>query len=272
MTQTECWQVTGSASEIDEQHLVPAVFQPWATLLIEQGQLQPGERILDVACGTGIVARFAAQRVGAAGRVTGLDLNPGMLEVARSVSAHLASFLTWQEGSATALPFGAAEFDVVFCQLGLQFFPDRSTALREMVRVLVPGGRLFLLVWRAIEHSLGFAALASALERHVGPEAASLMYAPFVFGDTTAELHMLCEQAGLQEVRVRFETRMVRFPSGPAMVRSYVAGSPLAGQMARAAETAGKRLIQDVAAALQHYIDDEGLAFPIEGQIIRGKK
>ena len=272
MSQTESWQVTGNASEIYEHHLVPAVFHTWATLLIEQGQLQPGERIVDVACGTGIVARLAAQQVGAAGSVTGLDLNPGMLEMARAVSAPLPSSLTWQEGSATALPFEEAAFDVVFCQLGLQFFPDQSAALREMVRVLVPGGRLLLLVWRAMEHSPGFAALASALERYVSPEAASLMSAPFVFGDTTAELHRLCEQAGLQEVRVRFETRMVRFPSVPALVQSYVAGSPLAGHLAQATETARERLMQDVTTALQDYIDDEGLAFPIEGHITRGKK
>ena len=96
MSQTESWQVTGNASEIYEHHLVPAVFHTWATLLIEQGQLQPGERIVDVACGTGIVARLAAQQVGAAGSVTGLDLNPGMLEMARAVSAPLPSSLTWQ--------------------------------------------------------------------------------------------------------------------------------------------------------------------------------
>ena len=189
-------------------------------MLVEQGRLQPGERIVDVACGTGIVARLAAQQVGATGSVTGLDLNPGMLEMARSVSASLPSSLRWQEGSAVALPFEDAEFDVVFCQLGLQFFPDRPAALREMARVLTPDGRIVLLVWRAMEHSPGFAALARTLERHLGQEAASLMYSPFVFGDATTELHALCEQAGLQEVCVHFETRMVRFASASALVQS----------------------------------------------------
>src|SRR5262249_1850701 len=148
--------------------LVPTIFRPWAEALLTLAALQPGERILDVACGTGVVARLAAVQVGPTGQVRGVDLNPGMLAVARSVPAPTGAVITWQEGTATALPLEDAAFDVVLCQQGLQFFPDRVAALQEMHRVLVPGGRLALSVWGPIASSPGFAVLAEALARHVG--------------------------------------------------------------------------------------------------------
>src|SRR5215216_4533148 len=154
MNQQTQWQVGGNAAEIYEQHLVPTVFGPWAADLIGAASPQPGERVLDVACGTGVVARLAAECVGAGGKVVGLDLNPGMLAVARSVASPTP--IDWREDSAVALPFEAGAFDLVCCQQGLQFFPDRPAALRQMHRVLVPGGRLGLATWRPIQYSPGF--------------------------------------------------------------------------------------------------------------------
>ena len=117
MSQQEQWQVAGNASEVYDQYLVPAVFEPWAKMLTDVAKLQPGETVLDVACGTGVVARHAAHQVGASGHVTDLDLNPGMLAVASSHAASPESApITWQEGNATALPFPAPAFDVVLCQ------------------------------------------------------------------------------------------------------------------------------------------------------------
>src|SRR5712664_1454339 len=113
----------GSGPEIYERHMVPAIFGPWAVDLVKLAALIPGERVLDVACGTGIVARLAAERVGPMGRVIGLDLNAGMLTVARSASAGTEN-IEWREGNATALPFADKTFELVLCQQGLQFFPD----------------------------------------------------------------------------------------------------------------------------------------------------
>ena len=105
------WQLTGSAAERYERVLAPAIFAPWAADLIELAQLQDGERVLDVACGTGVVARHAAQKVGTAGRVTGLDLNQGMVEVARSLPpVPGAAPITWIEGSALAMHLPDAAF------------------------------------------------------------------------------------------------------------------------------------------------------------------
>src|SRR5262249_56846905 len=137
--------------------------------------LQPGERVLDVACGTGVVARHAAQKVGSAGHVTGLDLNPGMLAVARALPPPSGAPITWVESSAVAMDVPEASCDVVLCQQGLQFFPDRPASLREMHRVLRSGGRLVLSVWSGIDRSPGFAVLAEALKHRISPEAGALM-------------------------------------------------------------------------------------------------
>ena len=194
------WQVAGSAAETYERALVPAVFAAWAPLVVGLVDPKPGERVLDVACGTGVVARLAAQRVGGTGQVVGLDLNPGMLAMGRSIASNAepaSAAITWQEASAIKMPLPDAAFDIAYCQLGLQFFPDRPAALREMYRVLVSGGRLGLMVWRGIEHSPGFDVLAAALARHVSAEAAGIMRAPFGIADAE-ELRGLIAAAGFR--------------------------------------------------------------------------
>jgi ubiquinone/menaquinone biosynthesis C-methylase UbiE len=264
MNQQTQWQVGGNAAEIYAQHLVPTVFGPWAADLIEAASPRPGERILDVACGTGVVARLAAERVRADGRVAGLDLNPGMLAVARSVASPRP--IDWREGSAVALPFEDGAFDLVLCQQGLQFFPDRPAALREMHRVLTPGGRLGLATWRPIQHSPGFAVLAEALGRHVGPEAAALMQAPFSLGDAE-ELRALVGGAGFRDVEIRPAAKTLRFPSVDEFVQWYVAGSPLAGPVARADDRARAALVAEVRDQVRAHVSRDGLTFPIENHL-----
>lgn len=266
MSQQERWQLGGNAPEIYDRYLVPALFGPWAPILIEQAGLKSGERVLDVACGTGAVTRLAASHVGAAGHVTGVDINPGMLNVARSTPTHGAP-VEWKEANAMMLPFPDGRFGAVFCQLGLQYFPDRVQALREMRRVLMPGGRLVLLVWRGITHSPGYAALTEALERHVGPAAASVMQAPFVFGDTPEELRALMSEAGFETIKIRSDVRMVRFESPEAFVRYQAGGSPLASHVAGVDDSVREALVSHVNNAMQAYMNDEGIAFPIEGHI-----
>ena len=264
------WQVTGDASEIYEKYLVPACFVPWAKVLIEATSLKPGASVLDVACGTGIVARTAASIVGERGKIVGLDLNPGMLAVARSKMEQSPVKTEWHEASALEMPLPDGAFEYVFCQAGLQFFPDRVAALSEMNRVLATGGQLVAVVWRAMDHSPGFSALALALEKHVGPEAAAIMKAPFVFGDTTDELHSLMKEAGFDNARVIFETRMMRFPSIEALFDSYTAGSPIASHVSNI--NTREKIISDMVERLSGYLDDDGLAFPIQGHLVTATK
>src|SRR6266581_4376739 len=141
--------------------------EPWVHCLVDVAALQPAEHVLDVACGTGFVARLAADRVGAKGRVVGIDLNASMIEAARAASGQgAATTIEWRTGDAAALPFEDSIFDVVLCQQGVQFFPDRVRALREMRRVLRPEGRLAFTVWRAIGDTPYLAALTDVLSRH----------------------------------------------------------------------------------------------------------
>jgi SAM-dependent methyltransferase len=256
-----------------ERELVPAVFGVWAPILVELAQPRPGERVLDVACGTGIVARTVAKRVGSTGTVVGVDLNPGMLSVARSVvltDARSGASLQWREANADKLPFPDKSFNVVYCQLGLQFFADRAAALREMHRVLEPQGRLALMVWRGIHESPGFAVLAESLERHIGRGPAAIMRAPFGLSDA-GELTALVRAAVFQDVTIEHQVGTVRFPSVEKFVLSYVAGSPLAGPVSQADDAARGALIADARNALGQYIGDTELAFPIAAHLLSAR-
>jgi SAM-dependent methyltransferase len=266
--------VAGNAAETYERALVPAVFAAWAPLVVALADPRPGERVLDVACGTGVVTRLVAQRVGRTGKVVGLDLNPGMLAVAASRAANeppTSAPITWQEGSATRIPLPDAVFDIAYCQLGLQFFPDRPAAMREMHRILVPGGRLGLMVWRGIEHSPGFDILAATLARHVGTEAAAIMRAPFALADAE-ELRGLIAAASFRDITIQPAPGTVRFPSVARFVQDYVAGSPLAGPVAKVADEARAALVSEVGDALRSYLAAGALAFPIEAHLVKARR
>jgi len=273
MDQQGQWQVAGSAPEVYERDLVPAVFGVWAPILVELAQPHPGERVLDVACGTGIVARTVAKRVGSGGKVVGVDLNPGMLSVARSVvltESQSSAPLHWQEANADKLPFPDESFDIVYCQLGLQFFTDRAAALREMRRALGARGRLALMVWRGIHESPGFAVLAELLQRHIGQGAAAIMCSPFGLSDAN-ELTALVRGAGFQDVAIQQRIGTVRFPSVEKFVLSYVAGSPLAGPASQADEAARVALIADARNELAQYTSETELAFPITAHLLTAR-
>jgi SAM-dependent methyltransferase len=266
----EQWQVAGSAAQVYERELVPAIFGPWASRVVAVAAPAAGERVLDAACGTGVVARLAAERVGADGRVVGFDLNPGMLMVARSLPVGGAP-VGWVQATAGRLPFPDSSFEVVCCQLGLQFFPDRAAALAEMARVLVAGGRLVAMVWQSIDHSPGFEVLAAALDRHIGPAAGAVMRAPFGLGDE-GTLRGLVAGAGFQDVRVDRKAGVVRFGSAQELVVGYGAGSPLAGPIGGAGPAARAGLLAEVQAALEPWQGHDGLAFPIEALLVSGRR
>jgi SAM-dependent methyltransferase len=257
------WQLEEGSAEAYERYLVPLLFAPGAEYLIELAGLGTEERVLDVACGTGIVARRAAQRVGSGGRVVGLDINEGMLEVARKVSSEAHPAIEWQQGDANDMPFPDGAFDAVFCQQALQFFPDRLAALREMRRVLAPNGRLALSVLRSTEHNPGYRLLADVLERHVGPDAGSMMRSPF--SSLSAEqLRELMAGVGFGKVRILLGIAPVRYPSAEEFLRWEGASSPLAALIGTLSEEAREALIQNLGQALLTYTDDEGIVFPAE--------
>ena len=150
MSRPDPWQLTGDAAELYERYVARYILGPWAPLLVDAARLAPGERVLDIACGTGIVARTAAERLGPSGHVIGIDLNADMIRVARSLPPPVGAPIEWFERSALDLGLGDTSVDAVLCQQGLQFFPDRARAMWEMRRVLRRGGRLALSVWNTL--------------------------------------------------------------------------------------------------------------------------
>ena len=252
------WQLAGNAAELYESVLVPTVFKPWAADLVALAELRQGERVLDVACGTGVVARLAAEDVGTTGEVTGLDLNPSMLLVARSRPAPPGTPVTWVEGSALAMPLPNALFDVVLCQQGLQFFPDQRAGLREMKRVLVPGGRVLLSVWEGPTPYT--VAMSAAVERHAGPEAATTLRGSRNCPDPES-VRRLMEDAGFRDAQIRARTLMTRLPRIADFVLRHLAATPVAGAVAALSEDARAALAGEVSMALRAYEDGDGIAF-----------
>ena len=196
-------------AETYERYMVPALFAPAAEHLLAMGSLRPGERVLDVGTGTGIVARLAAPAVGPAGSVAGLDASPAMLSVARAAATEEGLIIDWYEGQAEALPYPDESFDLVLSQFALMFFADQQSALTEMRRVLTPGGRVALSVFEGIDRHPFYVALDEAIVRRLG---ASAVGAIFALGDVDA-LGASLERAGFREVAIERFAITARFPN-----------------------------------------------------------
>ena len=195
------WQLTGNAADRYQRYLVPAVFAPWAADLLERAGLQPNDRVLDVACGTGVVTRLAAQRVGEGGTVAGLDFSVDMLAVARALPPAPGPVIDWREGNAMSLPFSSQAFHIVLCQQGLQFFSDGAKALREMHRVLVPDGRVAVSIWHGLSKNPYTAVLFNAIARHLSAGLAEEIREPFAFGEPD-ELRSLLVTSGFRGITI----------------------------------------------------------------------
>lgn len=250
-----------------EERLVPALFSPCAEHLVEAAPVGPGARVLDVACGTGVVARAAAARAGPEGRLAGVDVNSGMLAVA----ARRAPAIDWRQGGAEALPWADAAFDVVLCQFGLNFFADPETALREMWRVLAPGGRLAVAVFDGLERNPAYARMVEVLGRRIGPAPAEALGLPFSLGEPGAFSGLL-ERAGIPGARIVRAEVAASFASVADMVLADVEGwFPLAGICPQRPAVAG--VIADAETALAGFRGSDGsVAFPVSVHIATAGK
>jgi ubiquinone/menaquinone biosynthesis C-methylase UbiE len=255
-----------SPAEVYDAQFVPALFRPWAEVVAELAEVAPGQRVLDVACGTGVLACAAAMRVGAQGEVTGLDPSEDMLSVARRKPARV----TWTLGRAESLPFPDASFDRVLSQFGLMFFEDRRAALAEMWRVLRPGGRLVVAVCDALDHSPGYAVLAELLQRLFGAGVADAFRAPFVLGDR-AQLRALCGEAGLSGARVDRHEGTVRFASVAALVDAERACVWTLGGLLDAPQF--ERLCREAEEALRPFRGEDGrVAFAMPALVVSARR
>lgn len=254
--------------EAYQAYMVPVEFAPWSTELIDRIAPRPGEDVLDVACGTGIVARGVAPLVHPGGTVTGLDVNPAMLQMARTLPIPEGVPVTWEQGRAESLPFEDGSFDVVTCQQGIQFFADRAAAVREMRRVLRPGGRVGASVWRSSGHQSVKGALVRALQEMFGPGAA----VAYSFGDADA-VRQLFVGAGFNDVEVEAVRREMHEPSADRMVRMLVMGASAAvPALAGLDDRAREETIREVRARIDDDIRrvsvEDGIRYATEAHIV----
>lgn len=258
----------GKPPENYERFFVPAIGAPLATDLVGIASLLPGERVLDVACGTGIVARLASRQVGDTGTVMGLDVNPGMLAVARSATPPGVT-IEWHEASAVAMPLPDTSFDVVLCQMGLQFMPNKSAALREMRRVLSRGGRLTLNLPGPTPRL--FAIMGEALGRHVGAESAGFVEQVFSLHDAE-EVQDLVSDAGFRDVSVQSDTKSLRLPAPEEFLWQYVYSTPLAGPVAQVDDERRGSLEREVVRKWQEFLEDSALMLQVRVIVATARK
>lgn len=255
----EAWQVAGDAATVYERELVPALFAEWPPHLLDAAQVLTGSRVLDVACGTGIVVRATLARKCSA---VGTDLNPSMLRVA----ADLAPEARFVQSSASALPFRVNVFDAAVMQFALMYVPDRPLAISEMRRIVVPGGGVAAVVWARIELNPGYRALATLFDKRAGEHAATFR-SPYSFGDADI-LRQLFAHAGLHDIDVVTIEGTARFESVAALLRGEIDGSPLAGHLS----SDDPVLIQEATAALSDFVQSDGrVTFPNPAVIVRGR-
>jgi ubiquinone/menaquinone biosynthesis C-methylase UbiE len=265
MNSTETFHISLEAAETYETAFVPSLFAHLAQHLLDAAEVTAGDRVLDVACGTGVVARTAADRAGPTGHVIGLDLNEAMLTVARRVRPAL----DWRRGDASSLPFPDASFDVVLCQSGLMFVPDPAVAVGEMARVACPTGRVAAQVWSSLDRQTAIAPFADAVARHAGPGAVDLIGTYFRLGDREQFTGQFT-RAGLRVTAVRTLPVTVRAPSVDAYVTTEVESTPL---IDRISDDAYRRIREDTRAGLARYCDASGaLALPLEAYLVSARR
>ncbi len=249
------WAATPAAAPRTYQdYMVPAMFQALTTRVLTRLELTPGLRVLDVACGTGVMTRALAE-AGAA--PTGLDLTPAMLAIAEELSPGLE----FVQASADAIPFDDGDFDALTCQQGLQFFPDRRAGLAEMRRIVRPGGQVVVATWCDPSQS-GFAVIARVLTRHLGESVGNIMLAPFVINQE-ADLRGLLEEAGLSQIVVERETIEARYADPDEYAIKVMMAGPMAGPLMEQSEATRAALAADITAELGPMRQGNELVFPM---------
>lgn len=265
--------MSGNAAETYEQYYGPAKFIPMSAIVLEHAAVEDGERVLDLACGTGIVTVQLPPLVGASGKVVGVDLMPGMLEVARAKPAPEGCAIEWKEGNGCELvELENGSFDLVICQQGIQFFPDRGAGASEMRRVLAPGGRAVLAIWKSLEHQGLFEQLTETQARlfHMPMEKAGLA---FSFGDGDA-VKTTFEDAGFASVEIVEHEIVARFPHPDQFVKRMVGAVSAVMPHFATAEVAEAiaGVEQQLAPVLAHYTKDDHIVVPMKTNVVIAKR
>jgi SAM-dependent methyltransferase len=257
---TEQFLISAEQAEAYEERFVPALFRHWVEPVLRAAEAGPGDRLLDVACGTGVVARAAADLVAPDGRVTGVDLNPAMLTVARRVAPEV----DWRQGDVAELPFGEHDFDVVTCQAGIFFFPDPTGALGEMARVTRPGGRVVVQSFSSLHAQPAYGPWVGMVARHAGAEAVELLGTYWAHGEPEI-MRRRCADVGLRVSAVREYTRPAYFPNIQTMVLTEVNATPLRDRLD---QSDLDRILDESKEVLGQFIRDGRLVIPLTGYVL----
>ncbi|MEZ4714334.1 MAG: methyltransferase domain-containing protein [Caldilineaceae bacterium] len=239
------WQLAQDAAERYQRVLTPYILGPFAEKLVEFADLRPGERVVDVGCGTGAAARHAAQIVGESGSVVGIDVNHGMLAVAEALPAVRGATVEWREANATALPFDNASVDAVLCAQTLQFLPDKAAALSEMARAVKRNGRVAVSFWSDIGESPYFNALVRAIDTHIGAEVAAGLRSAFGLADADVA-SALFRNAGFRRVEMSQARLDLPLPTLTDFVPRHISATPMSIGFQSASQDIQTRLVQSV--------------------------
>ncbi|WP_328995530.1 methyltransferase domain-containing protein [Kribbella sp. NBC_01245] len=257
---TERFLISSEQAEVYEERFVPALFRHWVDPVLQAAEVGPGDRLLDVACGTGVVARAAAERLAPDGKVTGVDLNPAMLAVARRTAPEI----DWREGDVAALPFGDRAFDVVTCQAAIFFFPDPTGALGEMARVTRPGGRVVVQSFSSLRAQPAYGPWVDLVAQYAGPDAVELLGTYWAAGDPEV-MRGRCAGAGLRVIAVHEHTRPAYFPNIQTMVLTEVNATPLRDRLDQADLD---RILAGSREVLGQFVQNDRLVIPLVGYVL----
>ena len=261
MKEIESYQLNIKEAKFYEKHFVPTLFKKWAELIVEELNLEPSNQVLDIACGTGIVARTVLKKGIESIDITGCDLNAGMLQVASEIAPNI----TWTVGNAEHLPFENNSFDKISCQFGVMFFQDPIAALNEMIRVLDSNGKIIISIWNTIEENEGYYDLLILLEKIGEPELGSILRSPFILGKKQ-KIEELIKASNVQNFKLETIQAGVEFPSIEYWIDCDIKASPIA---TRISEEQYSYLVDDAKIKLNHYVDSTGkVRFNLSAHIV----
>jgi SAM-dependent methyltransferase len=263
MGENETGQISAHAAKIYDEFYIPGLFAQWPPRVIDAARIVTGQRVLDVACGTGVLAQAVADRVGTSGSTIGVDINEGVLDIARD--KHPA--VEWHKGQAEALPLEDNSVDAVVCQFGLMYFEDQQLALQEMMRVLKPGGNLAIVVWDKLENSPGYDIEEQLFLRVLGDEYAD--DSPYCLGDKK-KLAQLFAGAGIPDAHIQTHVGTARFASIEEWIYTDVNGWTIDDAVEGEDYD---RLLREAKKDLERFLTPEGtVAFATPAHIVTASK
>lgn len=271
MTTSTQWQLAKQAAERYQSILVPTILGPFAEALVDFANLQPGEIVVDVGCGTGAATRPAAVAVGSSGQVTGIDLNQGMLEVAQSLPEMEGVPVTWRQASATDLPLDDQSIHAVLCAQTLQFLPEKEQALTEIARSLKPGGRAAFSLWTAMADSPYFYALVTAINDYIDASTANGLKSAFSLTDSTI-IGQLLQKAGFTEITISEKEIALPLPDLSEFIPRHISATPMAAGFNQATKQTQQQIIETVIDQVRHFDLDGAISVPFRSYLIMGYK